>query len=257
MENEVYAPRSLNRLLGLIGAIARADDGLTLARLSAELDAPKSSLLLLLRPLVAMGYLSHSAARYRLGAAMFRLASDVLSLQSFPKLIRPCMEALVARTRESVFLATIDRERKVVTYVERIESPQAVRYSVPAGTTRALYPSAAGRALLAFQDEAWREKYLRTVRLLPLTGRTVVDRAALKKEIDAIRRAGVAITEGEAVDGAAGIAAPVFGAGGEVAHALLIGAPIARFRSELPALREALVEVAARASGLLHGEVRR
>ncbi|MGE3759637.1 MAG: helix-turn-helix domain-containing protein, partial [Pseudobdellovibrionaceae bacterium] len=50
------SPRSLARVLGLFDAIAHAGDGLTLARLSVELKSPKSSLLTLLRPLVAKGY---------------------------------------------------------------------------------------------------------------------------------------------------------------------------------------------------------
>ncbi len=251
MQQDVYSPRSLTRVLGLFGAIAKSDEGLTLAQLSSSIEAPKSSLLLLLKPLVSMGYLNHASARYRLGAAVFRLASEILSVRQFPKLIRPYMEELVARTRESVFLAALDRDAKIVTYVECIESPQAVRYSVPAGTTRQLYPSAAGRVLLAFQDDAWREHYLKSVRLKALTSKTLTDRDALRRELDAIRKAGVAITLGETVDGAAGIAAPVFGADGSASHALLIGAPAARFPGELPALRKAIVEVAANASGVL------
>ncbi len=251
MEQEGYSPRSLTRILGLFGSIAKADGGLTLSQLSAALDAPKSSLLLLLKPLVTMGYLNHASARYTLGAAVFRMASEILSVRQFPKLIRPYMEELVARTRESVFLAVLDREAMIVTYVECIESPQAVRYAVPAGTTRPLYPSAAGRVLLAFQDEAWRERYLRSIKLKALTSKTVTNRDALRRELETIRKAGVAITISEAVDGAAGIAAPVIGADGSVTHALLVGAPAARFQNELPALHKAMLEVIAGASGVL------
>jgi DNA-binding IclR family transcriptional regulator len=248
---EDQSPRSLARVLGLFEALAAADGGLTLTQLSAALDAPKSSLLLLLKPLVAMGYLEHGAARYTLGAAVFRMAASILSARRFPRLIRPYMEALVARTRESVFLAVLDRDARAVTYVECIESPQAVRYVVPVGTTRALYPSAAGRVLLAFQDEAWRERYLESTPITAMTPRTVTDRDLLSRELRAIRKAGVAVTVGEAVDGAAGIAAPIAGADGTVRHALLVGAPAARFQKELPALRKAVLEVAASASGAL------
>jgi DNA-binding IclR family transcriptional regulator len=99
---EDQSPRSLARVLGLFEALAAADGGLTLTQLSTALDAPKSSLLLLLKPLVAMGYLEHGAARYTRGAAVFRMAASILSARRFPRLIRPYMEALVARTRESV-----------------------------------------------------------------------------------------------------------------------------------------------------------
>jgi len=55
---KVTGPRSLMRLLGLFDALAKSKEGLTLADLNTELSSPKSSLLNLLRPLVASGYLN-------------------------------------------------------------------------------------------------------------------------------------------------------------------------------------------------------
>ena len=253
MAHEENSPRSLARVLGLFGAIARTADGMTLARLSAELDSPKSSLLTLLRPLVAKGYLTHDGGIYRLGPSIFRLAADILSTRSFPKLIRPFMQQLVERSQESVYLAVIDKSARCVSYVEGIDSPQPIRYMAPLGAPRPLYCSAAGRLLLAFADEQWREDYLRTVQLKPMTDRTLTNRAELRKEIEKIRKTGLAISLGEAVPGAAGLAAPVFDADGKAAAALLIGAPVDRFERELPALRKLMKEMATQASGIFSG----
>src|SRR5215207_4060292 len=103
MANEDDSPRSLARVLGLFSVIARTGDGLTLAKLSAELDSPKSSLLTLLRPLVARGYLLHAGGLYRLGPSIYRLAADILASRSFPKLIRPFLQQLVERSHESLY----------------------------------------------------------------------------------------------------------------------------------------------------------
>src|SRR5690606_32171468 len=139
----------------LFEVVARSDEGLSLSELSVALKAPKSSLLLLLKPLVSRGYLNHASARYMLGSAAFTMATTMLSARKFPKLIRTYMEELAERTGESIFLAALDRDAKTVTYIECVESSQAIRYAVPAGSVRPLYPSAAGRALLAFQDTEW------------------------------------------------------------------------------------------------------
>jgi DNA-binding IclR family transcriptional regulator len=256
MTHEEGSPRSLTRVLGLFAAIARTADGMTLARLSTELESPKSSLLTLLRPLVSQGYLTHEGGLYRLGPSVFRLAADILSTRSFPKLIRPFMQQLVERSQESVYLAVIDKEARCVTYVEGIESPQPVRYMAPLGSPRPLYCSAAGRLLLAYSDDEWRERYVRTVQLKAVTERTVTDRAELRKELEKIRKTGLAISIGEAVPGAAGLAAPVFDTDGRPAAALLIGAPVDRFERELPALRKLMKDVATQASGLFSGAVR-
>lgn len=237
------------RVLGLFEAVSAAREGRTLAQLSVQLGSPKSSLLLLLRPLVAGGYLLHVDNRYRLGAAAYKLASAILATRDLAQSMGPYLEDLATRTRESVFLALLDREARLVTYVDRIDSPQAVRYSVPVGTMRPLYCSAAGLVLLAFQDEEWRERYLRTAHIKPLTPDTVVGKAAIRAQLARIREEGVAVSVGAAVAGVAGIAAPVFDPDGSVCAALLIGAPADRFRGELPALRRAIVQVAKQASG--------
>lgn len=248
-EHVVEAPRSVMRVLGLFEEIAAAREGKTLAQLSVQLGSPKSSLLLLLRPLVASGYLLHADNRYRLGAAAYRLASDILATRDLVQLVGPYMEELVTRTRESVFLALLDREARLATYADRIDSPQAIRYSVPVGAMRPLYCSAAGLVLLAFQEEEWRERYLKTTHIKALTPDTVVSKVAIRANLERIRAEGVAVSIGEAVPGVAGIAAPIVNPDRTVSAALLIGAPADRFRAELPMLRKVIKEVAESASG--------
>ncbi len=80
--------------------------------------------------------------------------------------------------------------------------------------------------------------------------------AELRKELEKIRKTGLAISVGVAVPGAAGLAAPVFDTDGKAAAALLIGAPVDRFERELPSLRKLMKEVAAQASGLFAGPAR-
>lgn len=253
MKAELASPRSVTRLLGLLDAMARAGEDLSLAQLAAALESPKSSLLLMMRPLVERGYLMHTGSAYRLGPAAFRLAADILSTRQFPRIIRLCMEELAEASGETVFLAVIDRDARSMTYVDAIDSPQAVRYTAPIGSTRPLYCSSAGRCLLAFQDDAWLERYIRTVKLKPITPRTITDREVLRREIEAIRDSGLAVSADEGVQGAAGIAAPVFDADGGLAAALLLAAPVDRFQRELPRLRELVKVMAERASGSAPG----
>lgn len=242
-------PRSVMRLMRVLEAVSAAREGRTLAHLSAQLASPKSSLLTLLRPLVAGGYLMHVDNRYRLGTAAYRLASAIVATRDLAQLMAPYMEDLVSRTRESVFLAILDREARLVTYADRIDSPQAVRYSAPVGAMRPLYCSAAGLVLLAHQDEEWQERYLKSVAIKPLTPDTVTSKSAIRSKLAKIREEGVSISIGEAVAEVAGIAAPIFDPDGTVSAALLIGAPADRFCKELPMLRDVIVDVSRQASG--------
>jgi IclR family transcriptional regulator, acetate operon repressor len=131
-----------------------------------------------------------------------------------------------------------------------VDSANPVRYTVPTGTTRPLYVSSGGQMLLAYQEPAWVDSYIRSTRLEPLTARTVTDPKELRDRLATIRREGFSISLGETVPGAAGIAAPIFNADGSVTAGLLIGAPLDRFEQELPELKRLLREATMRAAGI-------
>ena len=242
------SPRSLMRMIGLLEALAGRPQGMSLVDLSQSLDSPKSSLLTLLRPLTASGHLLHASARYRLGPAAFRLAGTMLASQRMPEQLRAALEWLARESGETAILTAIDRDAGLVTYVEVIPSEQPVRYVVPSGSTRPLYSSAAGRMLLACQDKAWCEAYLKRTPLRAITPRSTTSVVALRKILAETRRQGFSVTIGETILGAAGCAAPVVGMDGQVNAALLIGAPAIRFERSLKRITALVTEAAARAS---------
>ena len=248
-ERATSGPRSLTRLLGLFSVLAAKPDGLSLAELNTVLESPKSSLLNLLRPLVAEGYLLHAQGFYRLGPTAFRLAANIMSVWNFSRLMRPYLDELAARSKESVYIGVLDRSQQVITYVDAIDSGHSIRFAITVGAHRPLYCTAAGRVLLAFADKEFQEHYFRTVKLERRTAHTVTDRKELRSRLEEIRRTGWSTSKGEMFEGSAAIAAPIYGSEGEVIAALAIGAPADRFESQLPQLRDALQDVAAKISG--------
>ena len=244
--------RSAMRLVALFEALAKSEEGVSLAELSTTVAAPKSSLLGILRSMVALGYMEHGHGLYRLGPKSFRLAADILAVRRFPNLVRPILQDLAAKSGETVFLVVLDQLAQRMTYADIIDSANPVRYTVPTGTTRPLYVSAGGQMLLAYQEAAWIDGYIRAARLDALTPRTITDPRLLRERLAGIRRDGFAISLGETVPGAAGIAAPIFNADGSVTAGLLIGAPIDRFEQELPELKRLLREAVTRVAGIAH-----
>ncbi len=242
--------RSAMRLVQLFEALAKTEEGVSLAELSTTVAAPKSSLLGILRSMVALGYMEHIHGRYRLGPRSFRLAADILAIRRFPNLVRPILQDLAAKSGETVFLVVLDPLARRVTYTEVIESANPLRYTVPTGTTRPLYSSAGGLMLLAYQEPAWIDAYIRSTPLEQLTPRTTTDPKELRERLAEIRREGIGISLGETVPGAAGLAVPIFNADGSVTAGLLIGAPLDRVEQELPELKRLLREAVTRVSGI-------
>jgi IclR family acetate operon transcriptional repressor len=249
-QREVTGPRSLMRLLGLFDALAKSPkEGLGLAELNTALNSPKSSLLNLLRPLVSTGYLNLESGRYRLGPSIFRLAGTIMSVWNFSNAVRPFLEELAVRSRESVYLGVLDRVGKVITYVDAIDSPHSVRYSVPVGAVRPLYATAAGRVLLAFADKRWQEEYITTTKLEARTPRTISTQKGLREELERVRKTHISISIGEMFPESAAISAPVFGADGVIAAAIAVGGPTERLQPRIAELRPIIADIAARASG--------
>ena len=248
------SPRALQRVLDIFGAIGSAPEGLSLTELSGRVRTPKSSLLVLLRPLSIDGYLIHQDGRYTLGSEIFALSESILATRKISNLIRTLMIETREVCDETIIHATLTKDGNEAAYVEVLESRQMIRYSVPTGVRRPLYTSAAGQLLLAYKAEAWRESYLRRVSLRPLTDKTITDPAILRKKLRKIREDGVSISVSEAVEGATGVAAPIFDSHGAVVAALLIAGPSNRQGREKSAWRNAAVKCAAKASRALgHG----
>lgn len=246
----IAGPRSLTRLLGLFDALAKSGGGMTLAELNTALESPKSSLLNLLRPLVADGYLNHDDGRYRLGPTIFRLAASIMAVWNFSNVIRPYLEELAQRSHESVYLGVLDRAGKVITYVDSIDSPHLVRYSVPVGAVRPLYCTAAGRVLLAFAEAEFQEEYLRSTKLEARTDRTLSNRKALRAELERILKTRLSVSIGEMFPESAAVAAPIFGAHGRLVAAIAVGGPSERLQPRIAELKPIIADVATRASGI-------
>ena len=249
-DRDIGGPRSLTRVLGLLDTLSDTAEGLSLAELSVVLNSPKSSLLALLRPLVAEGYLMHEAGIYQLGSSIYRLAARMLANWDFPKLIRPYMVELAEFTGETVLLGVLNREAETLTYVEMTEGPHPIRYHVPVGTTRTLYGTASGRLLLAFAEKNWCDNYVSTVVFKTKTA-TPTTRTALKRELNLIRKEGVSTAIDLYVKGLTAIAAPVSNAAGQCIASLTLAGPTDRFKNELDALQKIVKDIANKASGIV------
>ena len=244
-------PMALTRVLQLLRILADHPAGLALTPLCVAMNAPKTSVLSLLRGLTAHSYLQHDDAIYRLGPESFSLGASLVSARSLDIVALPFLREAVARCGETALIARIDRAAGQLVYGPIIESARPIRYAVPVGTTRPLFASSAGRVLLAFQDEAWRRDYLRRADLRAMTEHSVTDPAQLARLIEAARVSGLAVTFGEVTLDVAGFSAPIFEPDGRVNAALIIAAPIDRGRAAAADLQRLVMELAANISRAL------
>lgn len=243
--------RAANRVVDILELLARRPDGLILRDVSAQLEAPKSSLLPLLRALTARGYVAQGrAGEYRLGPGAAGLGAVASPSPDLIEVARPLLTALMRRTGETVFLGTLGSDRTSIVYADRVESAQIIRYAGGVGDRRPLHATSIGKAILAFLPAGEREEILASLPLSRHTERTVTSLPALRASLEEVRRNGVCVTIEELVPGASGLAAPIFDGHSRVAGACGIGGPTDRVR---PRLRTLATEVKATARALSRG----
>jgi len=246
-------PRALSRLLALFDALSRAPNGMTLAELNVALDSPKSSLLNLLRPLVAEGFLVRSADTYSLGPSIFRLSAGVLAASTMTKMIRPFLTELVERTGESAMWGVLNQEVGEVVFTDVVDSPYPVRLQIPAGVRRPLYASPTGWVLLAHADRSWREQYLSSM-VSTMETSVPITRALLLREFAKVRAEGTLASVDVPVAGISSVSAPVFDGNGDCVGAVNVAGPSNRFHANVSSLKVAVKQIAARASAKLSEE---
>lgn len=241
-DRRLTSPQSVTRVIQILEALCASPRPLSLADLSRTLETPKSSLAALLRGLAETSFVVAADGVYRLGPGAFGLGSALLEARrrvQSSDLIRDGMRRLAERSGETVLFAVRDRDAGMITYVDVIESRNAVRFSVAVGDRRPLYSTAGGRALLAAESEAELQAYLRRLKPEALTPQTETDKKRLAEIVATARASGVAQTVDQAADGVTGTAAVIHDAAGAAIGALVAAAPSSRLtdrRAELARL---------------------
>jgi len=128
---------------------------------------------------------SHSLA---LGPRLIQLASRSWGRSELRLAAVDELKRLRDLTGETVHLAVPNGNTMV--YIEKLESPSAVRMASRIGTSVCLHATAVGKAYLAALAPAALEPLLKTLALTRYTPNTVTDRAALRDQLEVTRARG-------------------------------------------------------------------
>lgn len=167
---------------------------------------------------------------YALGGKVLAWAGVYTATLDVRNRALPILEELYRKTSETISLYVLEGNERVC--VERFESPHNVRIVARIGLRLPLHAGSAGKVFLAYLPEQRREEIIQSAPLVPFTSKTIVDPDLLRNEIHKIRQQGYAVSNGEWILEAAGVATPVFDQTGEIAAAVTISGPAQRFDEE-------------------------
>jgi DNA-binding IclR family transcriptional regulator len=218
--------------------------------LSRELGLAKSMVHSLLATMLRHGVVERLPDRtYRLGLTLVVMGEAVRRMRDVRTVALPELRALCERADEPVYLMARNGLEGVL--LERLVPNTRAHVTMEAGEHGPLHAGSLRKVLLAYAPPEEIERYLAGGPLARLTPRTVVQPEVLRAELQAIRSAGFAYTQGEAYEGMAGVAAPVFDALGRVVAAVGVSTVISRLRPRRTEAAALVRTAAARISAAL------
>jgi DNA-binding IclR family transcriptional regulator len=215
---------AVERALAVLDALGEGGSELGTNEIARRTGINASTVSRLLATLTAAGMVEHvdASGRYRLGLRLLQLGNAVLARLDLREIARSHLRALVDETGETATLSA-PGEQDAVT-VDFVQSGASVQSVARVGRPSVAHATATGKILLAFGDVE-----LPRGQLARYTERTVTDRRALATELARIRAQGHASAAGEREPHLNAIAAPVFGARGELAAIVGVQGPASRF----------------------------
>ncbi|MGH3415887.1 MAG: IclR family transcriptional regulator [Actinocrinis sp.] len=192
--------KSADRTVELLELLANHNEPLTLSEIHRELAYPKSSLFVLLRTLVARGWVEtdRRGTGYSIGVRALLVGTSYLDRDPVIRAATRVLEQLRAEINETVHLARLDGPD--VVYLASRESAHHLRLTSRVGRRVPAHATALGKSLLAARTDAEVDAILPAT-LGPITAHTLVDRGALFADLAAIRERGYAVERGENTPG--------------------------------------------------------
>ncbi|HXP21768.1 MAG TPA: IclR family transcriptional regulator [Streptosporangiaceae bacterium] len=213
----------------LLREFGRGEPQLGVSELSRRLGIAKSSAHRIVHTLAREGLLERveETGAYRLSVTMQILGASAQATSGLHSAATAALDQLRALTSQTVHMSVLDGLE--VVYVERRESPGAVRMFGRIGNRGPAHSTASGKVLLAYLPPAELDRRLAGVRLARRTPYTITSPEQLRAELRRIRARGWAENVNEAQLGFASVAAPIRNPAGEVVAALSVAGPVQRF----------------------------
>jgi len=234
----------IERMMALLDALAESPGAASLKYLASVTGLHPSNAHRILAAMNAARFVERQdAGTYRLGIRLLELGNIVKSRISVREVARPFMQTLHETIGEAINLGV--RHDDEIVYIERTSSGRAlVRVVYLVGGRAPLHLTSLGKLFLAADSPQQVRDYARRSGLPGKTPHSLTTLAALERELDKVRRHGIAYDDEEAELGLKCVAASIHDEEGHTVAALSVSAPADRHDPDWAAqVRKAAVAV--------------
>lgn len=218
----------IERMIKLLDVLSYYHDPVSLKQLALETGLHPSTAHRILGAMAASGFVERAdPGTYRLGIRLLELGNLVKSRINIRDSAMPLMQQLHQKIGESVNLGV--RQGDEIVYVERTSSGRSsLRVVHLVGARAPLHVTAVGKLYLVEDGPQKVKEYAKRTGLPGFTATSITTLSVLEKELERVRRHGVAFDNEEIEQGLRCIAAPVRDDSGELVAGLSVSAPTDR-----------------------------
>ena len=215
----------IERMMSLLDALAASPDAASLKQLALATELHPSTAHRILAAMSTARFVERQdAGTYRLGIRLLELGNIVKSRINVREVALPFMQELHEKIGEAINLGA--RHDDEIVYLERTSSGRSlVRVVYLVGGRAPLHLTSLGKLFLATDGPQKVREYAKRTGLPGKTPRSLTTLATLEKELDKVRRHGIAYDDEEAELGLKCVAAPIHDDEGNIVAALSVSAP--------------------------------
>ncbi len=212
-------------MMTLLDALAANPDASSLKQLAQATELHPSTAHRILGAMTTARFVERQdAGTYRLGIRLLELGNLVKSRINLREVAQPFMQRLHEQIGEAINLGI--RHDDEIIYIDRTSSGRSlVRVVYLVGGRAPLHITSVGKLFLAADDAQKVRDYAKRTGLPGKTPHSLTTPLALEKELDKIRRHGIAYDDEEAELGLKCVAAPIRDDEGQVVAGISVSAP--------------------------------
>jgi DNA-binding IclR family transcriptional regulator len=227
-EKPYYFLGTVAKAIQVLEQFTKADNELSVSEIGRRTKLPKSVVHRILATFTDLGFIAYGSTdgTYRLGVKALELGLSYLRHSPIERVAQTHMQQLIHRLPDMTSHVAIFDGSEVI-YQRTVVGPEAYYHTrTTLGRRQQAYCNSLGKVLLAYLSPTELETYLSTVELRPFTSNTITTPAALRSELECIRRQEWALDNQENYADRRCVGAPIRDHGGRVVAAIsLAGMP--------------------------------
>lgn len=208
--NNTSSSKTLGKALIMLNAFTNEKLEWGVRSLADYLSISPSIAHRILKTLTDFNYLAQDQVRkkYTLGPEILRLASAYYQNNPLQMIASEVFHKHTKEWPYDLYMGSLSGYE--VAYSAIVSGSSRIKIEIHAGERTALFSTALGKVLLAYQSEEFQKEYFKKVVFTQFTSKTITNPEQLINQLHEIRIKGYAVNEGEQYEKIGSLGAPVF-----------------------------------------------